>query len=404
MRNTPRAGLTRLLFLLALGAAALAPATGQAVSPAALGGFQLAPCEKPPVDPDDLEDPEAPEEPEAPEPPPPPQLGRAVRPTVQTPPTPDGGDIDDPAIWVHPTRPSRSTVISTDKGCNRLFVYDLAGRPLQSISLGPITDPELDGVNNVDIRTRMRIGGRKADVVVATDQANARLALFTVDRHTRRLVDAGSFATAPANYGTCLYRSAESGKLFAFVTQEEDDELGLAGGLLEQFELTGTPDGKLTGRKVRELDSGGQSEGCVADDELGALYVANEEDGVFRFDAEPDGGTARRTVDTTGPDGHLTADVEGMAIVRTGRRRGHLIVSSQGNDSFAVYDRRGRNRFEKHFHVRANGDIGAVNHTDGLDVTTEDLGRRFPHGLFAVQDDDQNLKYVPLERIFPELR
>jgi 3-phytase len=407
MRNAPGAVLSRLLFLLALAAAALAPAAGQAqpVVPAAeRGGFQLAPCEQAPEEPEEPEEPGEPEEPEEPPPPPPTPLGRAVRPAVQTPAPPDDGDIDDPAIWVHPTRPGQSTVITTDKGCNRLFVYDLAGRPLQSISLGPVTDPQLGGVNNVDIRTRVRVGGRRADVVVATDQANARLALFTVDRRTRRLVDAGSFATAPLNYGACLYRSAESGKLFAFVTQEEDDDVGIEGGIVEQYELTGTPDGKLTGRKVRKLDLGGQSEGCAADDELGALYVANEEAGVFRFSAEPGGGTRRRTVDTTGPDGHLTADVEGIAIARTGRRRGHLIVSSQGNDSFAVYARSGRNRFEGHFHVRASGAIGAVNHTDGLDVTTADLGRAFPHGMFVAQDDGENLKYVPLERIFRELR
>jgi myo-inositol-hexaphosphate 3-phosphohydrolase len=45
-----------------------------------------------------------------------------------------------------------------------------------------------------------------------------------------------------------------------------------------------------------------------------------------------------------------------------------------------------------------------VNHTDGLDVTTADLGRAFPHGMFVAQDDGENLKYVPLERIFRELR
>ena len=104
MRNAPRAVLTRLLFLLALAAAALAPATGQArpVVPAAeRGGFQLAPCEQAPEEPEEPEEPGEPEEPEEPPPPPPTPLGRAVRPAVQTRPR--------PTTATSTTRPSGST-------------------------------------------------------------------------------------------------------------------------------------------------------------------------------------------------------------------------------------------------------------------------------------------------------
>src|SRR3970040_397431 len=52
--------------------------------------------------------------------------------TVETTPVPDATDAaDDVAIWIHPTDPSLSTVIGTDKlASGGLGVYDLAGNQL----------------------------------------------------------------------------------------------------------------------------------------------------------------------------------------------------------------------------------------------------------------------------------
>src|SRR5688572_21968819 len=56
----------------------------------------------------------------------------------------DSKDQDDMCIWVHPSDPSLSSIISSDKKANRLFVYDLEGRTLQSI---PARQP-----GNIDMR------------------------------------------------------------------------------------------------------------------------------------------------------------------------------------------------------------------------------------------------------------
>ena len=42
----------------------------------------------------------------------------------------------------------------------------------------------------------------------------------------------------------------------------------------------------------------------------------------------------------TGVGGRIRADVEGLTIYPTGRRDGYLLVSSQGDNRFYVYDRR----------------------------------------------------------------
>ena len=69
------------------------------------------------------------------------QLAQAiteVSATVETEPVPHSGDAaDDPAIWIHPSQPSLSTIIGTDK-LGGLAVYDLAGHQIQFLADGNI--------------------------------------------------------------------------------------------------------------------------------------------------------------------------------------------------------------------------------------------------------------------------
>ena len=156
---------------------------------------------------------------------------------------------------------------------------------------------------------------------------------------------------------------------------------------------------RSTPARSTPLDSGGQSEGCAADDDRGVLYISNEEDGILRFQADPDAPKGGDLIAGTGPDGHLAKDVEGLALVRNGKRDGYLIASSQGSDSFAVFDR-ADNRFVKSFHVRTGaGEL--VTEIDGIDATAADLGAAFPKGMFVVQDDGQTFKLTQLEKIVP---
>lgn len=194
-----------------------------------------------------------------------------------------------------------------------------------------------------------------------------------------------------------MYRSPVSRKTYYFVTSDA--------GPVEQWELFDDGRGRVDARKVRRLRVETQTEGCVADDRLARLYVGEEARGIWSFGAEPGAGSRRVLVDSTGDGGHLTADVEGLAIAygsggdRSGGG-GHLVASSQGSSSFVVYRRAGGNRYEGTFEVRTGNGIDAVDGTDGIDVTTTDLGPPFQRGLFVAQDDrndsgHQNYKLVP---------
>jgi len=310
--------------------------------------------------------------------------------TVETQPVPHSGDAaDDPAIWIHPVRRGRSTIIGTDKK-GGIAVYTLGGRQIQYRADGDL--------NNVDLRQGFRLGGTSVALVTAGNRSDNTIEIYRVALRTRHLVSVAARKIHPGvtTYGSCMYRSPQSGKVFYFVTSKS--------GGVEQWQLFANAGGKVDARRVRSFDVGSQSEGCVADDLRGLLYVGEEDRGIWRYGAEPGAGAQRVLVDSTGSGGHLSADVEGLTIARTRRGGGYLLASSQGDSSFSVYRRQGGNGFVKRFHIGSGPNIDAVESSDGIDVTTASLGPAFPNGVFVTHDghDDQgnqNYKLVPWRRI-----
>lgn len=313
----------------------------------------------------------------------------AVSATVETAPVPNGKDAaDDPAIWVNPADASKSVVVGTDKQ-GGLALYDLSGKQLQYLPDGKM--------NNVDIRTGFPLGGQKADVVTAGNRSDNTIAIYRLNPDSRTLENvAARKVTTIEAYGACMYRSAKTGKFYYFVNSKS--------GVVEQWELFDNGSRRIDARKVRTFKVGNQTEGCVADDELGYLYIGEEAFGIWRYGAEPDAGGDRLLVDKAGPGGNLVADVEGLTIAYGRDGSGYLIASSQGNNSFALYRRDGKNEYIKSFKIVPGNGIDSVEDTDGIDVTTVSLGPAFPKGLFVAQDGindggNQNFKFVPLHLI-----
>ena len=317
-----------------------------------------------------------------------------VLPSVETEPVASHGDAaDDPAIWVHPEHPELSVVIGSQKkrGIN---VYDLGGRLLQSRPDGRI--------NNVDLRYGFPLGGGSVDIVTGSNRSSDSISIYGVDATTRSLADIadGTIATGMSDpYGLCMYRSPHSGLFYVFVNDTD--------GLVRQWLLRDAGNGRVGAELVREFSVGSQTEGCVADDAGGHLYVGEENVAIWKYSAEPDGGEQRQMVDDI-EGGNLTGDIEGMAIYHGPGASGYLVVSDQGIDSFALYRREGDNAWLGRFRIVADGSAGidGVSETDGIEVTSANLGPAFPHGVFVAQDgrnitpaERQNFKLVPWERI-----
>jgi 3-phytase len=284
---------------------------------------------------------------------------------------------DDPAIWRNPSDPAASLIVGTDKKAG-LHVYDLTGKDRFFIDAGR--------VNNVDLKDM----GAAGIIVAASDRndpRNARLALFRLDPATARLTSIGTVPVGPGEaYGVCLYRSA--GKLHAFNVIKD--------GTIRQVELDLTG-AAPTGRIVRTMKLATQSEGCVADERTHRLYVAEEDVGLWRFDARADGATT--PVAMAKADGaRLVADVEGVTLAPEGDGDGgYLIVSSQGDHAYAVY-RLSDDSFVGRFRITP-GQFGATEETDGIDFHPGDFGPDYPGGLFVAQDGynpphAQNFKFV----------
>ena len=311
-----------------------------------------------------------------------------VKATVETEPVPAAGDCaDDLCIWAHPTDPALSVVIGTAKTGRTpgLHVYDISGKEIQHVPCGR--------VNNVDVRYNFPLGGKRVDLVAATNRSYDSIALFTVDPRTRRLVDVagGKIRTVKSNYGFCMYRSARTGRYYGFVVSY--------GGKVEQWRLFDNGGGKVDGKLVRRFDVGSISEGCVADDELGHFYVSEERKAIWKYGAEPGDGDKRTMVD--GARGHFKPDVEGLTIYYARGGTGYLIASSQGSSAFVVYKREGKNDYVKTFRIVQGRGVDAVG---GIDVANVPLGPAFPKGVFVAQDNsnpgaNQNFKLVPWESI-----
>jgi myo-inositol-hexaphosphate 3-phosphohydrolase len=356
----------------------------------------------------------------------------AALPTLETPYTLDDedapddvlkGDSDDPAIWVHPTDPSRSMVIFGLKD-GGLLVLGLGGKVLQTIA------PEEYGdfrYNNVDLLYNFPLGGEKVDLAVASDRENDTLAVFAIDQDARQVTDVTSDSMPETifgvddgeqtAYGLAAYPSPVTGRQYVFVTQAD-------GALVAQLELTDDGTGKVTAEVVRTLElpvptgdpADSQSEGSVADRQLGFYYVALEgEVGVLKYNAEPDGGddyTVIQSID----ESFLEPDIEGLTIYYGPGTTGYLLVSSQGDHSYAVLSRDGDNEYLGSFIVGDAGPIDQANESDGADVINVALGPAYPQGLLvvqdgandpqnAVEDDEQlennstNFKYVPWQSV-----
>jgi 3-phytase len=296
------------------------------------------------------------------------------------------GGEDDAAIWIHPTNTAQSRIIGAVKtGSNALRVFNLSGQQVQSV---PVS-----GVNNIDLRYNFPLAGQPVALLAGSNRSNNSIALFKVDSQTGMLenIAARTISTGMAIYGCAMYVSPVSGKYYVFVSSES--------GQVQQWELFDNGAGKVDARQVRSFAVGSQSEGLVADDALRHLYVGEENVGIWKYSAEPNGGSARTLVDGTGAGGHLNSDVEGLTIYYANGGQGYLIASSQGNNEFVVYQREGNNAFIGSFALVAGGGIDAVTDTDGIDVTNFSLGSQFPQGLFVAQDNDDNFKLARWDAI-----
>ncbi|MFF8983828.1 phytase [Streptomyces globisporus] len=394
-----------------------------------------------------------------------------VTPRAETPALHDddeGGnaDADDPAIWRNAAAPGRSLVVATAKE-GGLRVYDLDARLVQSIAAPPAAgEGDAPGrFNNVDLVHGLRLSSGKADLAVTSDRGHDRLRFYRVDRDraggpltdvtdpaaphvfSRDQAEVNDQRTA---YGLATWTNPATGKSYALVSRRERTSIAL-------LELLPSEGGKVTYRKVRSLNLPSsfrlpdgtswspcgepgelpQVEGMVVDPANGMLYAGQEDIGVWRMRADLTGrpklidkvreygvpGTYDEETEecTPGTDPgfggmKISADVEGLTLLAESDGDGYVLASSQGDNTFAAYDREleDANEYEGGFRVTAaNGTLDGSEECDGAAVLNAPLGSKYPGGLLVVQDGHDspgdgdrgatNFKFVDLAKVMDAL-
>lgn len=297
--------------------------------------------------------------------------------TVETTPVLTSGDAaDDPAIWIHPSDPNKSFVIGTNKKSG-LAVYDLNGKQIQFLEGGL--------PNNIDIRQNVLLQNDSVDIGAFTDRQDNTVGWITISENG--IDKLNQFPVKEEPYGFCLGYYANS--VFAFVTYKT--------GLIEQYELTEN-DSLLSMSLKASFQFDSQLEGCVVDDERNRIFVGEEEYGIWVFENIAESLNSPVSIDQVGSTNGIVADIEGLALYKADKPK--LIASSQGNDSFAIYEATPPYAFVSRFRITGSDTVDGAQETDGIEVTHVPM-QGFPNGMIVAQDGfnndgKQNFKFAPL--------
>jgi 3-phytase len=361
-------------------------------------------------------------------------------------------DADDPAIWVHPSNPSKSVVIGVLKN-GGMSVFNLSAQEIQWIAAPPGPGPDDEGsrYNNVDLIYGLKINGVKTDIAVVSDRGRDQIRFYKIDPNKAAsglppLTDITAsnvpwvFSSSQeevneqfTSYG--LASTKKDGVGYVFTSQRSRTNVA-------QLKVIVNSNGTLTYTKVRTitlpktfstplgtwtpcLDDDGddpQVEGLVVDETEDFLYMGQEPVGIWRlklwshsktpklvekvrefgvpytriWDEEEEEYICTLLWDQdpgVGGD-NISQDVEGLTIYYADDDDddGYLIASSQGDNTFAVFEREddedGDNDYIGSFQVVNSSATDSVQESDGAHVINVDLGSLFPKGLFVTQDGD----------------
>ncbi|MCX4825355.1 phytase [Streptomyces sp. NBC_01142] len=364
---------------------------------------------------------------------------RAETPTLYDDETGRNANADDPAIWRNAADPGRSLVIATVKE-GGLRVYGLDARQVQSIAApaAPRPDDAPGRFNNVDLVHGLRLPSGRTDIAVTTDRGHDRLRIHRIDRDrpggpltditdpaapTVFSADQDEINDQQTAYGLATWTDRATGRSYALVSRRSRTSIAL-------LELTATPGGTVGYRKLRTLDLPSsfrlpdgsswtpcaepgelpQVEGMVIDPANGILYAGQEDVGIWRmradltrppqlvdrvreygvpgvYDEETE--ECAPGVDPGFGGSRLAADVEGLTLLTESDGDGYLLTSSQGDNTFALYDREpgDDNEYEGGFRVTAaTQSLDGSEECDGAAVLNAPLGKKYPRGLLVVQD------------------
>jgi len=301
-----------------------------------------------------------------------------IAPKYETPEIATSGDAaDDPAIWFNATEPHKSLVLATDKRSG-VYVYDLRGKKLGFTELG--------NINNIDLRS-IDLSSELTTFIVASNRSTQSIdAWLYKDKHIADNANSKQFALSKnpqiqtqSNiniYGICVGNDPELG-LIIFATEDGGPNVEVWQYINSALKL------------IHTFTNNGESEGCVYDDENRTLFISEENiNGVLKAYRLESSLNFNNPFVVDSREGNIGGDPEGVAIYKTSSTSGYLVLSSQGDSKYNVYNREAPYEYIDSFRVGSSiyGSIDGASDTDGVAILSNKLNRDFPQGLLVVQD------------------
>lgn len=310
----------------------------------------------------------------------------------------DGEDAaDDPALWIKRSDKQASVIYGSNKR-GGIAAYNLNGAEIAYYPVG--------NINNIDVTYGFELNGNQIDLLGGSNRSDQSIDLFRIDPENGALtnISARPFLMDSTRmddiYGFCFYRSPDNDRTYAIANAKN--------GRVLQYQLIPTADSLIDLVQVREIKFESQVEGMVADALYQTLYVGEENRGIWRLSAEPKANSERYLLpNSDSTNTNISYDVEGLTIYEQGTA-GYLIASSQGNFSYAVFDRANGNPYLFSFKIGGSNGIDGTEETDGIEATSDSLSPQFPKGVFIAQDGfnfldtvsaPQNFKLVDWQKI-----
>ncbi|MEO5681955.1 MAG: phytase [Chitinophagaceae bacterium] len=296
-------------------------------------------------------------------------------------------DTDDPAIWINKADASKSLVVGTDKDSRGgVFVFNLAGKIVNKAE-------GLQRPNNVDIAYGLLLNGKPTDIAVVTERETNKLRIFSMPG--LQPVDNGGIEVFTGEkdrlpMGIALYTRAADRSIFAIVGRKT----GPADNYLWQYKLMDDGKGAVKAvcvRKFGKYSGKKEIESIAADNRLGYIYYSDEMFGVHKYPADPDAVDNNKELAVFARTGFVS-DHEGISIYQATDTTGYILVSNQQANTFMVYPREGVSGNVNEHPLLVSIPVAAIE-SDGSDVTSINLGPRFPRGLFVAMSNGRVFQY-----------
>lgn len=298
-------------------------------------------------------------------------------------------DTDDPAIWINKRDPSQSIIFGTDKHADgAIYAFDLNGEIIEEKTMRGFKRP-----NNIDVRYNFQINDSvSVDILAFTEREREQVRIFSVpdmksiDGRGLKVFEDEENSKFRKPMGVSLYSSPVDNQIYLIVGRKN----GPKDNYLYQYKLTsGNSEISLElVRKFGRFSGKKEIEAIAVDDELGFIYYSDEGHCIRKYYAEPSKGN--KELACFGGD-KFSGDIEGIAIATYENGPGYIIVSNQKKGTFNIFSRNG-NDFIKEINL-------GTSQSDGCEVVTIPLNKRFKTGLFVAMNNDKNFYFYDLAKL-----